>query len=59
MNEKKAILTIKEFCEDIGISRSTFQKLKRNKQSPKIISVAGIQRISQASVNEWIAQNQT
>jgi len=52
------LLTVADFCQSVGISRSTWHKLKRLKQTPAIISVGGIQRIRREAIEEWLAENE-
>lgn len=52
------LLTVADFCKAIGISRSTWHKLKRENATPAIISVGGIQRIRREAVEEWLAENE-
>lgn len=52
------LLTVAEFCRLAGISRSTWHKLKRNRMTPAIVTVGGIQRIRQEAVEEWLAENE-
>ncbi len=52
------LLTVTEFCRLSGISRSTWQKLKRNGMTPAIVTVGGIQRIRREAVEEWLAENE-
>jgi len=53
------LLTVADFCKAVGISRSTWHKLKRENATPAIISVGGIQRIRREAVEEWLAANET
>jgi len=52
------LMTVADFCQTIGISRSTWHKLKRMGQTPAIITAGGIQRIRREAVEEWIAENE-
>ena len=52
------LMTVAGFCQTIGISRSTWHKLKRTGRTPAIITAGGIQRIRREAVEEWIAQNE-
>jgi excisionase family DNA binding protein len=52
------MMTVADFCKTIGISRSTWHKLKRKGQTPAIITAGGIQRIRREAVEEWIAENE-
>ena len=53
------LMTVADFCKTIGISRSTWHKLKRTGRTPAIITAGGIQRIRREAVEEWIAENET
>lgn len=53
-----SLLTIADFCQTVGISRSTWQKLKRNRMTPAIVTVGGIQRIRREALKEWLAENE-
>lgn len=52
------MMTVADFCQTIGISRSTWHKLKRTGQTPAIVTAGGIQRIRREAVEEWIAENE-
>jgi excisionase family DNA binding protein len=52
------LLTVSAFCEAVGISRSTWHKLKRNNQIPPVVKIGGIQRIRQEAIESWIAENE-
>jgi excisionase family DNA binding protein len=52
------LLTVADFCKSVGISRSTWHKLKREGATPAIISLGGIQRIRREAVAEWLAENE-
>ncbi len=52
------LMTVADFCQTIGISRSTWHKLKRTGQTLAIITAGGIQRIRREAVEEWIAENE-
>ena len=52
------LMTVADFCQAIGISRSTWHKLKRTGRTPAIITAGGIQRIRREAVEEWIAENE-
>jgi len=52
------LMTVADFCKTIGISRSTWHKLKRTGRTPAIITAGGIQRIRREAVEEWIAENE-
>ena len=46
--------TIYEFCSAVGISRSTYEKLKRQGRQPREMKICKAVRISQASAEEWV-----
>jgi predicted site-specific integrase-resolvase len=50
---------VADFCLAVGISRSTWHKLKRESSTPAIVTVGGIQRIRREAVEEWLAENET
>ena len=52
------LLTVADFCHTVGISRSTWHKLKRVGATPAIITVGGIQRIRREAIEEWLAENE-
>ena len=52
------LLTITDFCQTVGISRSTWHKLKRYHMTPAIVTVGGIQRIRREAIEEWLAENE-
>jgi len=52
------LMTVADFCRTMGISRSTWHKLKRTGRTPAIITAGGIQRIRREAVEEWIAENE-
>jgi excisionase family DNA binding protein len=52
------VLTVSEFCQAVGISRSTWQKLKRQGKAPAIVNIGGIQRIRQEAIAAWFSENE-
>ena len=52
------VLTVSEFCEAFGISRSTWHKLKRQDNAPAIVSIGGIQRIRREAIETWLSENE-
>ena len=53
------VLTISEFCEAVGISRSTWHKLKRQGKAPAIVNIGGIQRIRRKAIEAWLFENES
>lgn len=56
--DNPSLLTVAEFCEEVGISRSTWHKLKRTNLTPAIVTVGGIQRIRREALEQWLAENE-
>ena len=52
------VLTVSEFCQSAGISRSTWHKLKREGKAPAIVNVGGIQRIRREAIKAWLSENE-
>lgn len=52
------LLTVSAFCEAVGISSSTWHKLKRNDQALFVVKIGGIQRIRWEAIENWIAENE-
>jgi predicted site-specific integrase-resolvase len=53
------LLTVANFCQTVGISRSTWHKLKRKGSTPPIVNIGGIQRIRKEAAETWLAENET
>lgn len=53
------LLTVTDFCQTVGISRSIWHKLKRKGSTPPIINIGGIQRIRKEAAETWLAENET
>lgn len=47
-------MTVLEFCASVGISKSTYEKLKRAGQHPREMQICRAVRISQRAAQEWI-----
>lgn len=52
------LITVTDFCQAVGISRSTWHNLKRKGQTPAMVMVGGIQRIRREAVEDWLAENE-
>lgn len=52
------LLTIADFCQTVGISRSTWQNLKRDGKAPPIIEIGKTHRIRWETVQAWLAENE-
>lgn len=53
------LLTVADFCQAVGISRSTWHKLKRKGATPPVVTIGGIHRIRKEAVEAWLAENET
>lgn len=53
------LLTVADFCRAVGISRSTWHKLKRQGATPAVVTIGGIQRIRKEAAEAWFAENET
>ena len=53
------LLTVADFCRAVGISRSTWHKLKRQGATPAVVTIGGIQRIRKEAAETWLAENET
>ena len=53
------LLTVADFCQAVGISRSTWHKLKRQGATPPVVTIGGIQRIRKEAAEAWLAENET
>ncbi|UWU79095.1 transcriptional regulator [Bradyrhizobium huanghuaihaiense] len=51
--------SVDEFCSSVGISRSTYEKLKRQGLAPREMRIGWAVRISQLAAVEWIAARET
>ena len=50
--------SVDEFCSAVGISRSTYEKLKRKGLAPREMRIGWAVRISQLAASEWIAERE-
>ena len=53
------LLTVADFCQAVGISRSTWHKLKRKGATPPVVTIGGIQRIRKEAAEAWLAEHET
>jgi len=53
------LLTVADFCKVVGISRSTWHKLKRQGATPAVVIIGGIQRIRKEAAEAWLTENET
>jgi len=52
------VLTVSEFCQAVGIGRSTWNKMKRQGKAPAIVKIGGIQRIRREAIEAWLSENE-
>ena len=50
------IQSIPQFCEDIGISKAFFYKLKAQGKAPKIVKLGSLSKITPEARLEWRQQ---
>ena len=48
------LLTVADFCQAVGISRSTWHKLKRQGATPAVVTIGGIQRIRKEAAEDGL-----
>ncbi|MPZ81603.1 MAG: helix-turn-helix domain-containing protein [Actinophytocola sp.] len=52
---KTAALSVKQFCEELGISRSTFYEWRAKQRAPRCIKLPnGEIRIRRAEYDRWL-----
>jgi len=52
------LMTVADVIVAMGISRSTWQKLVAQKQTPPIVRIGAVQRIRQDAFNAWLDQHE-
>jgi excisionase family DNA binding protein len=52
------LMTVADVISAMGISRSTWQKLVAQKQTPPIVRIGAVQRIRQDAFEEWLGQHE-
>ena len=53
------LLTVADFCQTVGISRSTWHKLKRKGATPAVVTIGGIHRLRKEAAEAWLVENET
>ena len=53
------LMTVADVISAMGISRSTWQKLVAQKQTPPIVRIGAVQRIRREAFEAWLAENET
>jgi excisionase family DNA binding protein len=59
MVQSAEVMTVAEAIAEIGISRSTWQKLVAQKKTPPIVKLGTVQRIKRSSFEAWLSQHET
>ena len=52
------LMTVADVISAMGISRSTWQKLVAQKQTPPIVRIGAVQRIRQNAFEAWLDQHE-
>ena len=52
------LMTVADVIAAMGISRSTWQKLVAQKQTPPIVRIGAVQRIRRNAFAEWLAEHE-
>lgn len=53
-----SLMTIADFCQTVGISRSTWQTLKRQGKTPPTVQIGSTHRIRLETYQAWLAENE-
>lgn len=52
------LMTVADVIAAMGISRSTWQKLVAQRQTPPIVRIGAVQRIRRAAFEAWLGQHE-
>ena len=52
------LMTVADVISAMGISRSTWQKLVAQRQTPPIVRIGAVQRIRQDAFEAWLGQHE-
>lgn len=52
------LMTVTDVISTMGISRSTWQKLVDQKQTPPIVRIGAVQRIRRDAFEAWLGQHE-
>ena len=52
------LMTVADVISAMGISRSTWQKLVAQKQTPPIVKIGAVQRIRREAFVAWLGQHE-
>lgn len=55
---QNTLLTVSDVIAAMGISRSTWQKLVAQKQTPPIVRIGAVQRIRRDAFEAWLGQHE-
>lgn len=58
-DQQNQLMTVADVIAAMGISRSTWQKLVAQKQTPPIIQIGAVQRIRRNAFETWLGQHET
>jgi excisionase family DNA binding protein len=59
MKQQNHALSVLEFCEQYGISRSFFYKLRKQGKAPRTLNIGRRRLITSDAILEWEQSNQT
>jgi predicted DNA-binding transcriptional regulator AlpA len=52
------LMTVASVIAEMGISRSTWQKLVTEKRTPPIVRIGAVQRIRRTAFTAWLGQHE-
>lgn len=55
---QKQLMTVADVISEMGISRSTWQKIVAQKQTPPIVRIGAVQRIRRDAFEAWLANQE-
>lgn len=55
---QKQLMTVADVISEMGISRSTWQKIVAQKQTPPIVRIGAVQRIRRDAFEAWLAKQE-
>lgn len=56
--EQDQLMTVANVISELGISRSTWQKLITQKKTPSIVRIGAVQRIRRDAFEAWLSQHE-
>ena len=57
-NTRDHLMTVADVIAAMGISRSTWQKIVAQKQTPPIVKIGAVQRIRRDAFETWLSQHE-